>query len=150
MSDPITDFIRARLAEDQAVVSAALAALDSCAPVSPEGAGPPLSRGGRWVTSTVDGDSGREVWVGQVRPEILAVTLRWDLRRSRASTAITEVLLAHHVLTEGGVCETCLDPDESTQRDRAIPARWPCPTITACAWQWSDHPDFDQAWSGPL
>lgn len=142
------DFVRARIAEDRHIVDVAAEALDLCKPVTEDELleGRAAKREGRpsgvWISATRR-DGLPDVWVGKPRPELVDLTSRWDIRRARETVYVSEALIGLHRVTEGRVCVTCLDVDETEGTGSPTPAAWPCPTIKTLTWQWSDHPDFE-------
>ncbi|MFE3060675.1 DUF6221 family protein [Nocardia sp. NPDC059239] len=164
MSDPITDFIEQRLAEDETI---ARGAIDPNRP----------GANWRWETTHTgtpvpDGeeaqalDDGHHLSLRTLEefplswdppstlpafiigadggfPGGLRHIARHDPARVLRQSAAMRLILVEHARTPGGRCSVCRDFDDRRNYDGAA---YPCPTVRALTAIWSDHPDYRPEW----
>jgi hypothetical protein len=75
---------------------------------------------------------------------------RFSPARVLAECAAKRAIIAEHGLDDHSTkdyCETCADWWRSELGEGPPPVPWPCPTLSAVAAVYKDHPDYQQEWS---
>lgn len=148
----ITEFLEARIAEDEAV---ARAAFDR----------PFLSRtdDGKWEANTsntspsVEGRAFFSIAASDDEPQAFLTSeqadhiARHDPARVLAECAAKRAIVGEHELVEKvylkDYCSTCADWENSEFGEGPPGIEWPCPTLRAVAAVYASHPDYQQeAW----
>jgi hypothetical protein len=134
----ITEFLLARIAEDEAAVG--------------------VFKGKHW---TFDGGDVRDdvqdnpytTWgntvlevgfEGDCQSGLEEHVARWDPARVLAECTAKRAIIEQHPMDEGApplcppYCDVCIENHNAVA--------WPCPTIRALVTVYKDHPDFDPAW----
>lgn len=159
----LTEFLRARLDEDEAAARAATpggwatGGLPWSAPdvVSAPGYRPEGFSQGQQVAECIVADGGMGPWAADVRgsgfPKGNAVHIaRHDPDRVLREVAAKRAILALHRPESGGdcsVCSVCLTVRDRWKEDWPLDP-WPCATLRHLAAVWADHPEFRQEWQG--
>lgn len=117
----ISDFILARVAEEEALAHAALDGRPADDPWRSRSDAEHFNRWSPWRVQSAC----------LARRLIVRAHRDAGPRVVRAPGASLEVVQA--------TCETCRDPDGQ-------PAHWPCYTLRVLAAEWADHPDFRREW----
>lgn len=127
----LTEFLLARIAEDEAVASAALAAYDSPGGISAQW----------WTKAEL---AGREL-----DAEDIGHIVRHDparvLAECEAKRRIVELHEPFVPYSGPSKCVACAD-NLDADHDGAPMVAWPCPTVRALASVYAEHPDYDEAW----
>lgn len=127
----ISDFILARVAEEE---DAAHAALDGRAP---EERWRGRSTGQDAPDAGTDAEHAQRWNPWRVQSACLVRRLIVQAHRN-TGPAVTTLADGSSYLT-GSTCQTCRNHDGE-------PARWPCYTIRVLASEWSDHPEYRKEW----
>lgn len=117
----ISDFILARVAEEEALAHAALDGRPADDP---------------WRSSS-DADHFNRWSPWRVQSACLAHRLIVRAHRNAGPKVLRVPGAALEVAA--ATCETCRDPDGQ-------PAQWPCYTLRVLAAEWADHPDYRREW----
>jgi len=117
----ITDFLLARIAEDEVTAGAAL-------------------------NDQVSVPVGATVWHQSTMPHVA----RHNPARVLAECKAKRAIIAEHGRDEassGDYCETCAEWWKYEVGEGAPPVAYPCTTVRALAAVYADHPDYLQDWS---
>jgi hypothetical protein len=154
----ITEFLEARIAEDETVARLASSDGPSWDIVSGFGGATGAIHAGGEVITDEDGDEsyygGSVIVYDEGTPDHTQAQhiARNDPTRVLAECAAKRAIIAHHT-EDWGDCTVCLD-GVSGCGDPACcggPTNemesWPCPTIRAVVAVYADHPDYLQEWT---
>jgi hypothetical protein len=135
----ITEFLVARIAEDEAAARACDVAAWT------------INRDERpaWVTGL--GIAAMDsTWDACIAVTDAEHVVRHDPARVLAECASKRVVIEHHGPGDNwhrDYCETCAEWWDSEVGEGPPPVRFPCPTLRAVAAVYADHPDYQQEWA---
>lgn len=138
MRDPVP-FLRARIDEDNAATTSAVAFLRTLPPKEDRIYREP---GLVYITVDDDGNPQPDRFVPMVDEELESFTIRYDPNRARYDAQAREAIAEEHRETEGHVCHTCV----TIVDDKPAPVTYPCITLRLVTWAYGDHPDYDGDW----
>lgn len=137
----LTEFLLARIAEDEVAAREAITATGAEWVVHRDGMHSPgyvdiAAKGsGEWVTLDRDG-------IGSTLAPAAEHTARWDPARALAEVEAKRRLVELHrpEVFEDAPAEAFCTHDQRTS------GLWPCPTMRLLALPYADHPGYDPAW----
>jgi hypothetical protein len=134
----ITEFLEARIAEDEHLARAAIEP-DNMHPWGDVSLPPsPVDQWGDDVRGYLGGPWGEHC--AQQNPTR-------SLAECAAKRAIIDEHEVIHKIYLKDYCSTCADWENSEVGEGPPGIEWPCPTLTTMAAVYADHPDYQQEWA---
>lgn len=138
----ITEFLEARIAEDEAAALRAAEVFPGVWDIEDRGHHAHVVSDGPnfHYVSEIDQRQAPGVWLGGALESIANFNPARVLAECAAKRAIVEEHGNSESLIHSPLCRTCHDYNDHDAVD------WPCPTIKALAAVYASHPDYRQEW----